>query len=43
MTDKDMALEAADIIRTVAGNQKGIKKAAGRLLNKICYIYHRWI
>lgn len=41
--DKEMMLEATDLIRTVSGNQKGIKKAVGRLLNKICYIYHRWI
>ena len=43
MTDKDMALEATDIIRTVAGHQNGIKKVIGKLLNKVNYIYYKWL
>lgn len=41
--DKEMALEATDIIRTVAGKQKGFKRIIGKLLNKICYLYYKSI
>lgn len=43
MTDKDMALEATDIIRTVAGHQRGFKRIIGQLLNKMLYWYHKSI
>lgn len=43
MKDKDMMLEAVDIIRTVAGHQKGFKKMLGQLLNKVNYIYYKRI
>lgn len=41
--NKKMMLEAVDIIRTVATRQIGIKRAIGKLLNKINYIYYKWI
>ena len=40
---KEMMLEATDIVRTVAGKQKGFKRKVGRLLNKIMYKYYKWI
>lgn len=43
MKDKEMMLEAVDIIRTVAGHQKGFKKLLGQLLNKASYIYYKRI
>lgn len=39
--DKEMMLEATDIIRTVSGHQKGIKRFIGRLLNKVSYYYYK--
>ncbi|GEM_PF-6731973 len=39
MNDEEAALIATDLIRTVAENQVGIKRFAGRLLNKIIYAY----
>lgn len=41
--DKEMMLEAADIIRTVSDHQRGLKKIIGRLLNKINYYYYKII
>lgn len=41
--DKEMMLEAVDIIRTVADQQRGFKKAIGRMLNRITYIYYKTI
>ena len=41
--DKEMMLEATDIIRTVADHQKGFKRIIGRLLNRLNYFYFRWI
>lgn len=43
MKDKDMMLEAVDIIRTVAGKQKGLRRIIGKLLNKTTYKYYKWI
>lgn len=43
MKDKDMMLEAVDIIRTVASHQKGFKRIIGQLLNKVNYIYYKRI
>lgn len=41
--NKEMMLEATDIIRTVSDHQKGFKKVIGRLLNKISYCYYKII
>ena len=43
MKDKGMMIEATDIVRTVAGHQKGFKKKLGQLLNKLCYLYYKAI
>lgn len=43
MNDKDMMLEAVDIIRTVAGHQKGFKRLVGQLLNRLSFIYYKTI
>lgn len=43
LTNKNMMLEATDIIRTVADGQKGLKKTIGKLLNKVCYLYYKSI
>lgn len=43
MKDKDMMLESVDIIRSVSDHQRGFKRFIGRLLNKINYIYYKWI
>lgn len=40
-TDKEMMLEAVDIIRTVSDHQRGLKKIIGRLLNKVSYMYYK--
>jgi len=42
-TDKEMVLEATDIIRSVLSHQKGIKKTIGKWLNKILYLYYKWV
>ena len=42
-TDKEMVLEATDIIRSVANHQKGLRKIVGRWLNKILYLYYKWV
>ena len=39
--DKDMMLDATDIVRTVADHQRGFKKKIGQLINKIMYIYYK--
>ena len=39
--DKEMMLEAVDIIRTVSDRSKGTKKLIGRILNKLNYLYWR--
>jgi hypothetical protein len=41
--DKEMMLEAVDIIRTVASRQKGFKRRIGKALNRLCYVYYKWI
>lgn len=41
MNDKDMMLEAVDIIRTVSDHQRGLKRVIGRLINKISYMYYK--
>ena len=43
VTDKDMMLESVDILRTVAGHQRGLKRIVGQLLNKVSYFYYKWI
>lgn len=43
MKDKEMMLEATDIIRTVAGKQKGYKRFLGNVLNKLAYKYYKTI
>lgn len=40
---KEMMLEAVDIIRSVSDKQRGLKRVIGSLLNKIAYIYYKWI
>ena len=41
--DREMMLEAVDIIRTVADRQKRFRKIIGKFLNKINYFYYKWI
>lgn len=41
MTDKEMMLEATDIIRTVVDHQIGIRKVIGKVLNKLAYRYYK--
>jgi len=41
--DKQMMLEAVDIIRTVADRQRGFKRLIGKALNKIAYAYYKVI
>ena len=41
--DKDMMLEATDIVRTVASRQKGLKRFVGKILNLLCGSYYTWI
>lgn len=41
IVDKEMMLEATDIIRTVSGNQKGFKRLLGKVLNKLAYYYYK--
>jgi len=43
MNDKDMMLESVDIIRSVTDHQRGFKKIIGVLLNRVSYLYYRWI
>lgn len=37
--DKEMMLEAVDIIRTVWQRQRGFKRVIGKLLNRFNYMY----
>ena len=39
--DKDMMLEATDIVRSVADHQRGYKRVLARLINKICWMYYK--
>ncbi|WP_346884354.1 hypothetical protein [Clostridium sp. UBA4395] len=41
--DKEMMLNAVDIVRSVSDHQKGFKKILGRFINKINYIYYKMI
>jgi len=41
--DKEMMLEAVDIVRSIKDHQRGFKKIIGKWLNKLNYIYYKWI
>lgn len=41
--DREMMLEAVDIIRTVVSHQRSLKRILGQLLNKLNYIYYKTI
>ncbi len=41
--DKEMMLNAVDIVRTVADHQKGLIKITGKLLNKVNYLYYKLV
>lgn len=43
MTDKEMMLEAVDIIRTVSDHQRGLKRLIGKILNKLNHYYYKTI
>jgi len=42
-TDKEMVLAVTDIIRCVSNHQKGLRKIVGKWLNKILYLYYKWV
>lgn len=39
--NKEMMLEAVDLIRTVSDHQQGFKRIIGRLLNRLNYMYYK--
>lgn len=39
--NKEMMLEAVDIVRTVSDHQRGLKRIVGRLLNRLNYLYYK--
>lgn len=41
LKDKEMMLEAVDIIRTVSDHQSGLKRIIGRFLNRLNYYYYK--
>ena len=41
MNDKEAALIATDIIRTISDRTTGIKKVIGKILNKLNYMYYK--
>lgn len=41
--NKEMMLEATDIVRTVASRQRGFKRLIGQVVNRLCYYYYKWI
>lgn len=41
MLDKEMMLEATDIIRTVTDHQRGIKRLIGKVINNLVYCYYK--